>query len=372
MKKYAEKIKPLNFVFLVIAGIINSVGVTLFLSPSGVMDSGISGLSLFLSKVTPLMLSLYLLIFNLPLFIFGMKKQGWRFVVYSLTAIFSYSLASYVFQKPLGLMNGVFAQLNNDILLAAVFGGLISGIGSGLTIRFGGAIDGIEVLAVIFAKRVGVTVGQFIMFFNAILYIVACIVMKNLSMGLYSLISYFIGLYAVDFVVEGLDKSKACIIITRKGKELAAQLSKALGHGLTVLEGKGYYSNENKTMLYAVINRFEIGKVKNIISSIDPEAFVTVNDISEVIGSSIKMTLRKKKIVKKVSAIKPIDTDVVHNATVSSPKHHEIKESVAENKTEENKANIPLIETNEKTKNTSVENTKDTTASNDAKESKEN
>lgn len=314
MKKYAEKLKPTNFIFLIIAGIVNSCGVTLFLSPSGVMDSGISGLSLFLSKVTPLMLSLYLLILNVPLFIFGLKKQGWRFVVYSLTAIFSYSFASYLFQKPLGLMQGVFPYLKEDILLAAVFGGLVSGVGSGLTIRFGGAIDGIEVLAVIFAKKVGVTVGQFVMAFNAVLYIVACIVMKNLSMGLYSLISYFIGLYAIDFVVEGFDKSKSCIIITKKGKEIAANISQELGRGITILESKGYYSNEDKTMLYVVINRFEINKVKVIISSIDPDAFVTVNDISEVIGRSIKMSRKKRRIVKKVSAKKPLHQSEISNA----------------------------------------------------------
>lgn len=300
--KNTEKFKAINFIFLVVAGLVNSLGVTLFLAPSGVMDSGISGLSLLLSKVTPLMLSIYLLIFNIPLFLFGLKKQGWRFVIYSLVAIFSYSLFSFIWQVVLGLREGVFPLLNNDVLLAAIFGGLISGVGSGLTIRFGGAIDGIEVLAVIFAKKINLTVGQFVMTFNAILYIVACLIIGNLTLGLYSLISYFIGLNAIDFVVEGLDKSKACIIITQKGDELASKISQTLGRGITIIDSKGYYSKENKTMLYAVVNRFEIGKLKNMITDIDPTAFVTVNEISEVIGSSIKMSLRKKKVTNYTNA----------------------------------------------------------------------
>ena len=165
--KELRRLRWQSLLLLVAAGCINAVGVTMFLAPVHLYDSGISGTSMLLSQLPPASRSLFLILLNVPLFLFGMKKQGILFTVYSVWAVFVYSMASFVITDLLPIDVAAASPFaGTDLLLCAVFGGLISGTGSGLTIRFGGAIDGIEVLAVIFAKRIGITVGTFVMIYN--------------------------------------------------------------------------------------------------------------------------------------------------------------------------------------------------------------
>ena len=167
-----SQLRPLNFLLLLAAGIVNAVGVTMFLAPVQLYDSGISGTSMLLWQVTPeeYTLSVFLLLLNIPLFLFGLKKQGAVFTIYSVWAVFVYSAASFVITDILPVdVSTASPFAGQDLLLCALFGGLISGIGSGMTIRFGGAIDGVEVMAVIFAKRLGLTVGTFVMIYNVLL-----------------------------------------------------------------------------------------------------------------------------------------------------------------------------------------------------------
>ena len=173
----------------------------------------------------------------------------------------------------------------NDLLLCAVFGGVISGIGSGLTIRFGGAIDGIEVLAVIFAKRIGITVGTFVMMYNVLLYIVVGILTQSWILPLYSIITYTLALKTIDFIVEGFDKAKAATIITSTPETISRALSDAFGFGITLLPAKGYYSSSDKTMIYFVVNRFQIAKMRALVVKEDPEAFISITEVSDVFGS---------------------------------------------------------------------------------------
>ena len=169
-----------------------------------------------------------------------------------------------------------------------MFGGIISGIGSGLTIRFGGAIDGIEVLAVIFAKSIGITVGTFVMLYNVLLYIVVGIVLSSWTLPLYSIITYMVALKTIDFIVEGLDKAKAATIITNYEKEISKELSDVFGSGITLLPAQGYYSSEHKTMIYFVVNRFQIAKMRTIVHDIDPHAFISITEVADVFGSGTK------------------------------------------------------------------------------------
>ena len=176
----------------------------------------------------------------------------------------------------------------NDLLLCAIFGGLISGVGSGLTIRFGGAIDGIEVMAVIFAKRLGLTVGNFVMIYNAVLYIAAGAILSDFILPLYSIITYCAAIKTVDFIVEGFDKAKSAMIITSKKDEISEELSETFGHGITHIQSHGYYKGKEQTIIYFVVNRFQIAKLKAIVAKHDEKAFVTITDVSDIMGSSLK------------------------------------------------------------------------------------
>ena len=287
--KELRRLRWQNILLLVAAGCINAIGVNMFLAPVNLYDSGISGTSMLMAQITPASLSVFLIVLNVPLFLFGMRKQGMLFTVYSVWAVFIYSMASFVITDILPVdvaASSPFA--GTDLLLCAVFGGLISGAGSGLTIRFGGAIDGIEVLAVIFAKRIGITVGTFVMIYNVILYILIGVFFGSWQLPLYSIITYAVAIKAVDFIVEGLDKAKSLMIITTKEEQVCQAISDEFGRGITQIEARGYYSGQRKCAIYFVVNRFQLPKLKTIIHEIDPYAFVTVTEISDVMGTSSK------------------------------------------------------------------------------------
>ena len=294
MKKLLRQVKPLNLLALLGAGIVNAVGVTMFLAPVNLYDSGISGTSMLLWQVTPdwLILPVFLLVLNLPIFLFGAKKQGAAFTVYSVWAVAVYAGASFLIIRVLPVnVVGSSPVAGTDLLLCAAFGGLISGAGSGLTLRFGGAIDGIEVLASIYARRLGITVGTFVMIYNVILYVVIGCVFGSWTLPLYSIITYCVAIRVVDFIVEGLDKAKSVIIITTKAEEVCQALSGRFGRGITRWEARGFCSGSEKSAVYFVVNRFQIPQVKSILREIDPLAFVTVNEVSDVLGTGQKMHL---------------------------------------------------------------------------------
>ena len=276
-----------NFIFLLAAGCINAFGVTCFLAPVNLYDSGISGTSILLSQITPLSLSAFLLILNIPLFLFGLKKQGAAFTVYSIFTVAVYSVMSWLITDVLPVDVRFASPLaGEDLLLCALFGGMISGVGSGLTIRYGGAIDGVEVMAVIFAKRLNVTVGTFVMIYNVILYIVCGFMIESWILPLYSIVTYAAGLKTVDFVVEGFDRSKEVMIVTGKPDEISTALMEAFECGTTKIAAKGGYSNADKTIIYFVVNRFQIARMRSIIQRIDPKAFVTISEVADVFKSN--------------------------------------------------------------------------------------
>ena len=288
MEKIRHAVKNLsvkNILALTLAGIINALGVTLFIAPVNLYDSGISGTSIFFSQLTPeqFSLSFFLLILNIPLFLYGYKKQGFAFTFYAIYTVCIYSLSAWLITDVLPIDVAVASPLaGEDLLLCAVFGGLISGLGSGLAIRFGGAMDGIEVLAVIFAKKLGVTVGTFVMVYNVILYIFCGIVLGSWILPLYSIVTYFSALKTVDFIVEGVDRSKAALIVTEHADKVCAALSEEFECGITVMDASGYYSNAKKRVVYVVLNRFQIGKMKNIVHENDLTAYISIVEVADV------------------------------------------------------------------------------------------
>lgn len=289
MLKHLKKIRIVNLIMLTVAGIINAFGITLFLMPVKLYDSGISGTSMLLDQITPgyLTLSLFLLILNIPLFLLGLKKQGWLFTVYAIYTVANYSLFAWLITDILPIDVSIASPLaGTDLLLCALFGGVISGIGSGLAIRFGGAMDGIEVMAVIFAKRLGVTVGTFVMVYNVILYVICGFVLKSWILPLYSIVTYAGALKTIDFIVEGIDRAKCAIIITELPDEICKILGETFGSGMTHLEAKGGFSNRDKAMIYFVVNRYQVIRMRDIVHEIDPHAYITISEVADVFSNN--------------------------------------------------------------------------------------
>ena len=284
--KELRELKMKNFFVLTLAGIINSFGVSLFLFPVKLYDSGISGLSMLLDQITPsqFTLSLFLLLLNIPIFLFGLKKQGLLFTIYSLFTILVYSLASFLIMHVLPIdLDFVSPLAGSDLLLCAVFGGLISGVGSGLTIRFGGAIDGIDVLSVIFAKKLGISLGTFVMLFNTLLYVVCGMVIHSWILPLYSIVTYFVGSKTVDFIVEGFDRAMCAMIVTNQAEKISHALSENFKAGGTIVNAVGGYSKNEKQILYFITNQFQINKLKKIVTGIDHDAFISLMNVADIV-----------------------------------------------------------------------------------------
>lgn len=297
MYKITKDLSWKNFIFLTIAGIINAIGVTIFIAPVQLYDSGISGTSILLSQITPgnFSLSFFLILLNVPLFLYGLKKQGTSFTIYAIYAVATYSICAWLITDILPINVSLASPLaGTDLFLCALFGGLISGIGSGLAIRFGGAMDGIEVIAVIFTKKLGVSIGTFVMFYNIILYIICGITIGSWILPLYSIVTYAAALKTVDYLVDGVDSSKAAMIVTTRPKDIGTAISNEFTCGITVIEAQGFYSSENRTILYVVLNQFQIVKVKEIVKHLDPTAYVSITAVADLLHGSQENKTEKR------------------------------------------------------------------------------
>ena len=280
-----QRIRKRNLFMITLAGLINAFGVTVFLAPVKLYDSGISGTSMLLAQVTPdyLLLSLFLVLLNIPLFLYGLKRQGRIFTIYSIYAVLVYSVGAWLITDVLPIDVAMASPLaGTDLLLCALFGGLISGVGSGLVIRYGGAIDGVEVMAVIFAKRLGLSVGSFVMAYNVLLYIVCGAVIHSWILPLYSIVTYAAALKAVDYMVEGFDRCKAAMIVTVRPREICAALTETFSTGITRIEARGGYSGQDRDVLYFVVNRFQISRLRDIVHELDPTAYITISEVADI------------------------------------------------------------------------------------------
>ena len=287
--KASPKLK--NLLMLTLAGFINAFGITVFLAPVKLYDSGISGTSMLLSQVTPesFSLSVFLILLNIPLFLYGLKKQGKLFTLYAIYSVCSYSFFAWLITDVLPIDVSLSSPLaGHDLLLCALFGGLISGIGSGFAIRFGGAMDGIEVMAVIFSKRLGISVGTFVMGYNIILYIICGISINSWILPLYSIVAYAAALKTVDFIVEGFDRAKCAVIITNQADDICKALSEEFECGSTRLVAQGGYSGEEKNMIYFIVNRFQVTRMRDIIHEIDKNAFIIISEVADVFSANMK------------------------------------------------------------------------------------
>ena len=268
--------------FIAIGATMAAVALELFLIPNSVIDGGIIGISLILNFMTGFPFGILILIINLPFLFFGYKHIGKNFFISSSIAI----LLLAVIEFPLKTV-GPFVT---DPLLATVFGGLLLGAGVGLVIRNGGALDGTEILGILLTRKIPFSVGEFVMFFNIFIFTWAGFVL-TWEKAMYSILTYYIASKAIDIVIQGLEDTKAVIVISDEFEELGAAINKRLGRSVTMLHGKGGYNDNEKEIIYVVITRLEISKLKQIVREIDPSAFVTITNIQETHGATFKSAI---------------------------------------------------------------------------------
>jgi uncharacterized membrane-anchored protein YitT (DUF2179 family) len=260
------------------AGLV-SVALEIFLVPNAIIDGGITGISIITSHLTGLPLGIFLFFFNLPFLFLGYKQIGKTFALSTLFGVAIMSIGTYFLHpvKPLTI----------DPLLAAVFGGVILGIGVGLVIRVGGSLDGTEIVAILLTKRLPFSVGEIVMGCNIFILGSAGFVF-GWDHAMYSLIAYFIAYKVIDITIEGFNESKAVWVISDDYRDIGEAIMRRLGRGVTYMNGEGGFTGGAKTVIFCVITRIEEAKLKTIVGEIDRNAFVAVGNIHDVRGGRFK------------------------------------------------------------------------------------
>lgn len=272
----------LKSAMIILGAALSSVGLEIFLIPNNIIDGGIVGISIMSSYITHFPLGLFTFGLNLPFLIMGYRQIGKTFVLSTLFAIICLSIG-------VSLLHPI-SGLTHDVFLAAIFGGIINGVGVGLIIRAGGSLDGTEMIAIIFDKKISFSIGEIVMFFNVFI-LGSAGFLYGWDRAMYSLVTYFIAFKVIDIVVEGFDSSKGVMIVSDCYSDIAAALTDRLGRGVTLLEGQGGYSKLETTVIYVVVSRLEITKLKSIVLGFDSDALITIGNV-EVAGKKY----RKKAI----------------------------------------------------------------------------
>lgn len=269
-KLYKVYLVVSRFVFIIIGAALVSIALEIFLIPNKIVDGGVIGISIMSSYLSGLPVGMFIVLLNFPFFYVGYKQIGKTFAISTIFAVCCLSIGvTYLGPVP---------SLTNDVFLSSIFGGIINGAGVGLIIRNGGSLDGTEAVAIILDKRTSFSIGEIVMVFNLFILSAAGFV-YGWDRAMYSLITYFIAYKVIDIVVEGLDESKGVFIISEAYEDISEALIARLGRGVTLLDGHGGYKGLPTNVIYVVVSRIELAKLKGIVHGFDENALITIHSV---------------------------------------------------------------------------------------------
>lgn len=271
-----------NLIFLTLGAFIAAFAIESILVPNKIIDGGVVGISIMMNYKTKLPLGLYIFVLNLPFIFLALQKMGKLFVLSTFYAVAMLSVGVSM----IPILTG--GRHVTDPFLACIFGGVILGLGVGLILRNNGSLDGTEIVALHFAKKLGFSVGEIVMFFNLFIFTAAGVVFENWQSAMYSIIAYFITYRVIDIVIDGLNESKSIRIISDLSQEIGSAIMEQFDVSVTYIDATGGFSGQKKRMIYCIISRLEIMKLKALIKTIDPSAFIAVENVHEVDGVRIK------------------------------------------------------------------------------------
>ena len=285
----------LSYILIILGAMLAAYSLDTFLIPNNILDGGVTGISIIISKVFSIPMSLLVILINIPFIYIGYRNLGKSFLLRTIISMLTFSLSLSFFES--------FHEVTDEILLATIFGGVLLGIGVGLVIRLGACVDGTESVALVISKKTSLYVVKIVMIFNFIIYINYALTFV-IDRALYSVLTYFITYKVIDLVSEGLEQAKAALIVTEKGTDMANEIYKRLGRTVTKINGSGLLSGE-KEVMYCVLTRIEVFELKKIANEMDESAFITILDVSDIIGNHIKST-KKYKTKKSTTRIKEV------------------------------------------------------------------
>lgn len=256
-----------------------AVGLIYFLVPNHLIDGGVVGLSLIANHLSPLPIAFYLLLFNIPFVILGYRKLGKQFAFFSMFGIIALSIITLLIDAEVGA--------TSDPLLAAIFGGVIVGLGVGIVIRYGGTIDGSDIVAILIDRKSSFSVGEIVMFMNIFILSASGFVF-GWDNAMYSMLAYFVAHKTIDATIQGMDESKTVWIVSEHYKEIGEAIYWHIGEKATYVNGKTAEHTVTNGIMFTVITRFEEQRLKSIVHKIDPGAFIVISGAHEIIGKHEK------------------------------------------------------------------------------------
>jgi len=270
--------------FLIAVGVLSAgFGLRGFLLPNSFIDGGAVGISLLIAEVTPLSLSILLILVNTPFILLGLKIISTEFTIKTALGIGALALAVAFIPYP---------EITHDKLLVAVFGGFFLGGGIGLAVRGGGVIDGTEVLAIYLSRKTGLTIGDIILIMNIIIFSVGAYLL-SIETALYSILTYMSASRTIDFIIEGIEEYTGVNIISDKSDEIRQMIINNLGRGVTIIKGERGFNRDGENgneidIIYTVITRLEVSKLNSEVYKIDENAFIVMSSIKDTKGGMIK------------------------------------------------------------------------------------
>lgn len=289
-QKYPLKKHIRNIAMMIIGSLISVFGYAVFITPNDLLAGGVWGIAAILNHFLPILpMGVFLVILNVPLLIWGWNKLHLRFAVYTVFTI--------LLQSALLVLAADYIRLayTDDILLGCLFGGLLVGIGAGLVVKYHGSGGGTDIVGIILKNKYDISVGTISLAVNACVVLCAAFVF-GFEPAMYTMVNLFVSSSVFTEVLEGLNRKRNMMIVSEKGAEIAERLMHNLGRGVTMMKGEGGYTHKQKDVLFCVVSRFELASLKEIIKSVDPNAFVCINQTYEVMGSFHKKALFEQAI----------------------------------------------------------------------------
>jgi uncharacterized membrane-anchored protein YitT (DUF2179 family) len=268
-----------RFFGIIIGTVIVAVSINTLILPNHIADGGVTGIAILLHYLFQWNISILVALLNIPLFILGYKSVGRQLFYWSILGVGTLSAALK--------FTDVMSPITTDTLLACIFGGVVSGIGMGIIFRCRGSLGGTDILAIVLNKRIQFSVGQIILILDAVIFIGAALIFSP-EMAMYAMIYMFIATKVIDLVQVGLDYSKSVMVVTEKPDEIAEDIINIVGRGVTYFQAEGAYSHFQKRVVYSIVNRAQLTQVKEIVNKYDPDAFVSIGDVSEVVGEGFQ------------------------------------------------------------------------------------
>lgn len=275
MKKFVK-----DMLCIFIGSLFVAASISLFIVPHGFISGGISGICLIIHyKFTFLSISMLLFLFNIPIVALGAKQLGKKFTAYSVIGITIMTVAIPL----LSLYQENFPSVTDNVLLAAIYAGIVTGVGGGIVFRSGGTLGGTDILAVIVKKKYNISIGNFLLYCNIAVMVLSLILFKP-EIIMYTLISMYVSSVVTDKIQEGVNTKTTVFIVSDKYQEVADKILSVLHRGVTYLNAEGAFLHSEKKVIMCVTKKFELSKLKNLILEIDSNAFVSISETSEVLG----------------------------------------------------------------------------------------